>query len=65
MIFELGNKTPDLVETYNKEVRAVLEEAVIRRGGISSLIGPFSHLNRKLVQYTVQTLGAIGNESSV
>ena len=65
MMIELGNRIPDLVELYRKEVRAVLEEAVIRRAEISSQIGPFSHLNKELVQYTVQTLGAIGNESSV
>lgn len=63
-MFELWDKTPDLVESYKEEVRAVLEEAVIRREQISSLIG-FSHSNKELAQYTVQTLGAIGNESSV
>jgi hypothetical protein len=65
VMFELWEKTPDLVESYKKEVRAVLEEAVIRREEISSLIGPFSHSNKELAQYTVQTLGAIGNEPSV
>jgi hypothetical protein len=65
MMFELWDKTPDLGESYKKEVRAVLEEAVIRREEISSLIGPSSHSNKELAQYTVQTLGAIGNESSV
>lgn len=65
MMLELGNPIPDLVETYKNEVRAVLEEAIVRRKEMSSLIGSFSRLQKELVQYTVQTLGAIGKESSV
>jgi energy-coupling factor transporter ATP-binding protein EcfA2 len=65
IMLELASQIPDLLETYRNELRTILEEAIAKRQELCSLIGPFSYLKTELVQYTMKTLGAIGNESSV
>jgi hypothetical protein len=54
----------DLVASYPKEVRQVLEESIKRRNEIATLIGTFPDQQRERVQSTIQLLGRIGNDST-